>query len=156
MLLRWWLAKSTLARQPRPNEVTNWYAFVANNFIYRGTWGLGSVIGLLLDTTDDGQPIRALEIADWPLSGLPWLGFWLKELISWGTLDPVAAFLLARGDAVDRPSAELAAKDYYDARPAGEDDNALLDPLSIRYWWEARQPTRAARVSTSKIASYME
>src|SRR3546814_8906753 len=46
MLLRWWLAKSTLARQPRPNEVTNWYAFVANNFIYRGTWGLGSVIGL--------------------------------------------------------------------------------------------------------------
>src|SRR3546814_12863793 len=49
MLLRWWLAKSTLARQPRPNEVTNWYAFVANNFIYRGTWGLGSVIGLLLD-----------------------------------------------------------------------------------------------------------
>ena len=75
MLLRWWLVKSTLARQPRPNEVTNWYAFVANNFIYRGTWGLGSVIGLLLDTTDDGQPIRALEIADWPMSGLPWIGF---------------------------------------------------------------------------------
>src|SRR3546814_8661793 len=73
MLLRWWLAKSTLARQPRPNEVTNWYAFAANNFIYRGTWGLGSVIGLLLDTTDDGQPIRALGIADWPLSGLPWI-----------------------------------------------------------------------------------
>src|SRR3546814_11419614 len=78
MLLRWWLAKSTLARQPRPNEVTNWYAFVANNFIYRGTWGLGSVIGLLLDTTDDGTPNRSPEIADVPLSGLPWLGYVLK------------------------------------------------------------------------------
>lgn len=152
MLLRWWLAKSTLARQPRPNEVTNWYGFVANNFIYRGTWGLGSVIGLLLDTTDDGQPIRALEIADWPLSGLPWIGFWLKELISWGTLDPVAAFLLARGDAVDRPQAELDAKAYYDGRPAGEDANALLDPRTIRAWVEERQPVRAARTGTATIA----
>src|SRR3546814_16244896 len=25
MLLRWWLAKSTLARQPRTHEVNNWY-----------------------------------------------------------------------------------------------------------------------------------
>jgi len=156
MLLRWWLAKSTLARQPRPNEVTNWYAFVANNFIYRGTWGLGSVIGLLLDTTDDGQPIRALEIADWPLSGLPWIGFWLKELISWGTLDPVAAFLLARGDAVDRPQAELDAKAYYEGRPAGEDANALLDPRTIRAWVEARQPARTARIGTATIAIEVE
>ncbi|MBB4633277.1 DEAD/DEAH box helicase [Sphingosinicella soli] len=156
MLLRWWLAKSTLARQPRPNEITNWYAFVANNFIYRGTWGLGSVIGLLLDTTDDGQPIRALEIADWPMSGLPWIGFWLKELISWGTLDPVAAFLLARGDAVDRPQAELDAKAYYEGRPAGEDANALLDPRTIRAWVEARQPVRAGRTGTATIAIEVE
>lgn len=156
MLLRWWLAKSTLARQPRPNEVTNWYAFVANNFIYRGTWGLGSVIGLLLDTTDDGQPIRALEIADWPMSGLPWIGFWLKELISWGTLDPVAAFLLARGDAVDRPQAELDAKAYYEGRPAGEDANAILDPRTIRAWVDARQPVRAVRPGTATLAIEVE
>lgn len=156
MLLRWWLAKSTLARQPRPNEVTNWYAFVANNFIYRGAWGLGSVIGLLLDTTDDGQPIRALEIADWPMSGLPWIGFWLKELISWGTLDPVAAFLLARGDAVDRPQAELDAKAYYEGRSAGEDANALLDPRTIRAWVEARQPARAGRTGIATVAIEVE
>lgn len=156
MLLRWWLAKSTLARLPRPNEVTNWYAFVANNFIYRGTWGLGSVIGLLLDTTDDGRPIRALEIADWPMSGLPWIGFWLKELISWGTLDPVAAFLLARGDAVDRPQAELDAKAYYEGRPAGEDANALLDPRTIRAWVEARQPARVGRTGIATVAIEVE
>lgn len=156
MLLRWWLAKSTLARQPRPNEVTNWYAFVANNFIYRGTWGLGSVIGLLLDTTDDGQPIRALEIADWPMSGLPWIGFWLKELISWGTLDPVAAFLLARGDAVDRLQAEFDAKAYYEGRPASEDANALLDPRTIRAWVEERKPARVARLGITTIAIEVE
>ena len=155
-LLRWWLAKSTLTQQPRPNEVTIWYDFVANNFIYRGSWGLGSVIGLLLDTTENGQPIRALEIADWPLSGLPWIGFWLKELISWGTLDPVAAFLLARGDAIDRPQAESDAKAYYEGRPAGEDANTRLDPRIIRAWVEARQAPRATRGSAATITIEVE
>jgi hypothetical protein len=44
----------------------------------------------------------------------PWIAFWIKELITWGTLDPVAAFLLARGDAIDRPHAEADARAYYD------------------------------------------
>ena len=65
------------------------------------------MLALLLDLGADEQPIRALEIDDWPRSGLPWIAFWLKELITWGTLDPVAAVLLARGDAIDRPQAEL-------------------------------------------------
>ena len=90
------------------------------------------------------------------MSGLPWIGFWLKELISWGTLDPVAAFLLARGDAVDRPQAEQDAKAYYADRPVGEDANALLDPQIIRAWVEARQPARAARKGISRIAIEVE
>ncbi len=143
-LLRWWLAKATLAVQPGPKEITNWYDFVAQNFIYRGAWGLGSVIGLLLDLDQDGQPIRALEIADWPRSGLPWIAFWIKELITWGTLDPVAAFLLARGDAIDRPRAEADAQAYYAAQPDDADPNTVLDPRAIRDWVEARQP-RAER-----------
>jgi hypothetical protein len=75
---------------------------VATNFVYRGVWGLGSLIGVLLDGTPGQPPVKALDIADWPRSGLPWIAFWIKELITWGTLDPVAAFLLARGDSIDR------------------------------------------------------
>ncbi|MEK9209637.1 S8 family serine peptidase [Sphingomonas sp. 2378] len=41
---------------------------------------------------DAGGPVDALTIDDWPRSGLPWIAFWLKELVNWGTLDPVAAF----------------------------------------------------------------
>ncbi len=93
-LLRWWLAKDTLPAQPETDKITSWYEFVANNFVYRGAWGLGSIIGLLLDAPVGEQPIRALEIGDWPRSGLPWIAFWVKELITWGTLDPVAAFML--------------------------------------------------------------
>jgi hypothetical protein len=139
-LLRWWLAKDTLRAQPGPKEIANWYDFVANNFIYRGAWGLGSLIGVLLDNAEDGDPIRALEIADWPRSGLPWIAFWLKELINWGTLDPVAAFLLARGDAIDRPTAEVDARAYYEGLEDGTDPNDVLDPRLIRDWVEARRP----------------
>ncbi len=136
-LLRWWLAKPTLPDQPESKDITSWYDFVAKNFVYRGAWGLGSVISLLLDSVEGEQPIRALEIADWPRSGLPWIAFWIKELVTWGTLDPVAAFLLARGDAKDRPQAEKKALTYYENLPADTDANDALDPRQIRDWVEA-------------------
>src|SRR4051812_24722835 len=82
MLLRWWLAKASLAKQPEPKHITSWFHFVSQNFIYRSTWGLGGIIGLLLDSVADDPPVRALEISDWPRSGLPWIAFWLKELIT--------------------------------------------------------------------------
>ncbi|MGA9855892.1 MAG: hypothetical protein WBR29_11520 [Gammaproteobacteria bacterium] len=92
-----------------------------------------------MDTTEEDQPIRALEISDWPLSGLPWIAFWIKELVTWGTLEPVAAFLLARGDAVDRPQAEADARAYYDGLPRDVDANDILDPRAIRDWINQRR-----------------
>lgn len=136
-LLRWWLAKHTLRAQPLPREITTWFDFVAHNFIYRGAWGIGSILGLLLDTADGGLPIRPLEIGDWPRTGLPWIAFWIKELITWGTLDPVAAFLLARGNAVSRREAETESRAYYERFPVGTPPNDILDPRQVRDWVEA-------------------
>ena len=115
-----------------------WYDFAAQNFIYRGAWGLGSVLSLLLDLAEDGEPIAAMEIDDWPRSGLPWIAFWLKELLLWGTLEPVAAFLLARGNAVDRPAAHGEAEGYYDQLQGVLDDNEKLSPRRIRDWLNSR------------------
>lgn len=143
-LLRWWLAKATLRTQPTPAQVTSWYDYVAANFVYRGSWGLGAVIGLLMDVRDGGRRTAPLNIADWPRTGLPWVAFWLKELLTWGTLDPVAAFLLARGDAIDRPTAEAAAREYYDTRPPNSDSNSVLDPRRIRDWVGGRRYSAAA------------
>ena len=110
--------------------------------------GLGSVLSLLLDTGDDGLPIAALEIDDWPRSGLPWIAFWLKELLTWGTLEPVAAYLLARGNAVDRPQAERESEAYYEQLPGDLDNNEKLNPRRIREWLNERgagvQAARAA------------
>ena len=55
-LLRWWLVKATLPVQPTPREITSWYDFVAQNFIYRGTWGLGSIITM--------PEVRSFQTAD--------------------------------------------------------------------------------------------
>ena len=151
-ILRWWLAKDTLRPQPTPNQITTWYDFVAQNFVYRGAWGLGSVIGVLLDGAGTQTPVRALEIADWPRSGLPWIAFWIKELITWGTLEPVAAFLLARGDAIDRPQAEQDAIGYYDSLPQDIEANDALDPRRIRDWVERQRPVRDEATATEDLA----
>jgi hypothetical protein len=123
-----------------PDKLAVWFSFVSTNFIYRGSWGLGSVISVLLDRGADGVPIQALRIDDWPESGLPWIAFWLKELINWGTLDPVVAFLLARGDALDRQAAAEQAKAYYAVLPDDADANESLDPRKIRDWVESLRP----------------
>jgi hypothetical protein len=151
-LLRWWLFKSSLPRQPPAKDLGNWFKFVSENFIYRGSWGLGSIIGVLLDRDSAGQPLDAMNIDDWPRSGLPWIAFWLKELISWGTLDPVAAFLLARGDAVDRPEAERDALDYYASRGDDVDPNEMLDPRVIGGWLDERRPIRPPHTSSVDLA----
>ena len=143
LVLRWWLAKRTLAQQPRPREVTDWYAFAARNFLYRGAWGLGSVLSLLLDLGAGEEPVHAMEMDDWPRSGLPWAAFWLKEIIAWGTLEPVAAFLLARANAREREGAEREAYGYYQQLPAGLEPNEMLDPRRIRLWVNERAAGQA-------------
>ncbi|WP_232467308.1 DEAD/DEAH box helicase [Burkholderia ubonensis] len=144
-VLQWWLARGTLTpkQRPRPEDGPKWFKFASTNFIYRGNWGLGGLISVLMDRGDGDGPLRALEIGDWPKSGLPWIAFWLKELISWGTLDPVAAFLLARGNALDRDAAEAEARQYYDAMSHLNDANDLLDPREIRRWVQHRRASSA-------------
>lgn len=140
-LLRWWLCKKTLKNQPSPSELGTWFAYVSDNFIYRGNWGLGAIIGILLDRGDGDGPVDALTIDDWPRSGLPWIAFWLKELLNWGTLDPVAAFLLARGNAINRQRAEQEARDYYYSLDVHIDPNDMHDPRRIRDWVQRRSGT---------------
>lgn len=143
-LLRWWMCKQTLDTQPTPKQVTVWFDYVSKNFAYRSAWGLGGLIAIVLNENED-DPVRPMEIDDWPRAGLPWIAFWLKELFTWGTLEPVAAFLLARGDAKTRTEAERNARAYYDSRPPETDTNDLLDPRAIRDWV---QRTRRAEDAT--------
>lgn len=135
-ILHWWLSPSTLSKQPTAKELSTWYKFVSGNFIYRGSWGIGSLIGVLFDLNGDGKPIDALKIEDWPAIELPWIAFWMKELLNWGTLDPVVAFLLARGKANDRQQAAKKAEAYHESQGGDVDPNGILDPRRIRDWFD--------------------
>ena len=131
--LRWWLLHSHSGIQPRDTQVAKWHKSVNQNFIYRFNWGFGSIVALAIDEAFGGQVLEP-RLEDWPLTGLPWIVFWMKELITWGTLEPVAAYLLARVDEVTiRSQAETYAAQYK-AEIVDEDPNERLNATRIRDW----------------------
>lgn len=131
-ILKWWLNPSGSVQKPTKNQVSGWIKFIKKNFEYLFNWGLGTVIALIWDDANEGV-LREITIEDWPKTGLPWIVFWLKELITWGTLDPVAALLLAHGIDHTRSAAETRAQDYY-AISTGLPVDEVLNPRRIKEW----------------------
>jgi len=131
-VLRWWFKIFFGTTPPSSNKkISKWYAYVNENFVYRFNWGVGSIIALALEDTDeDVLP----NIESWPETGLPWIVFWLKELIIWGTLEPVAAYLLARRIKITRADAEETARKYYEEQPDIQNSDELLNAVAIRKW----------------------
>lgn len=141
-VLRWWLDPWGAARGPTSREVADWLKYVNDNFNYKFNWGLGSVIALAIDDVHGGQ-LRESVLEEWPKTGLPWVVFWMKELIVWGTLDPVVACALAQGFATTRRAGEEIARTYYQAVQAEQEDlssDEILNASRIRKWLAARAP----------------
>ncbi|MFL5661833.1 MAG: hypothetical protein ACJ8BW_10845 [Ktedonobacteraceae bacterium] len=65
------------------------------------------------------------SLENWPLLGLPWIALWLKELIIWGMLEPVAAYLLSKNMEITCADAEAAAESYYSEQPEAQDANSF-------------------------------
>ncbi len=146
-VLCWWLNPREATVRPKPDRIGLWHEYAARTFAYKANWALGSVIAICFDESDgsDQTPV-ALSLDDWPSSGLPWAAFWVKELLTWGTLEPVAAYLLARGGADTRQKAEADASEYYKRYWHETDANALLDPRRIRDWTDGLRVTQEADV----------
>lgn len=121
---------------PQPDRTFKWYEYVNTNFIYKLNWGIGACISTAFSRAYDDGERRIPNIQNWPDSGLPWVVFWLKELITWGTLDPVAAYLLARArneGIITRPQAQNRAYRYYEEhRNLSADEQ--LNPETIQQW----------------------
>lgn len=133
-ILHWWLRHQRSPHQPRETQVSDWHNFVSKNFSYRFNWGLGSVLALAIDEAFGEMTFEVSSLENWPRIGLPWIVFWMKELIVWGTLDPVAAYLLARIDGVTtRKQAEELSQGYYQS-VSNLEPNDRLSPITIRNW----------------------
>ena len=90
------------------------------------------MLALTADEAQGGR-LQPTTLENWKQTGLPWIGLWLKELIVWGTLDPVVAYLLGRSRAGTRREAGNLARGYFDShRSLSADD--LLNPSTIRNW----------------------
>jgi len=133
VVLNWWLAPEISAEKPTAKTVSDWHHYISKNFVYRLNWALGSVLSLAVDESHDGE-LQGTSIQDWPKTGLPWIAFWIKELMTWGTLDPVVAYLLSRSLAPTRREAGAIALRYYTSRRGEVDANDLLHPGRIRDW----------------------
>jgi hypothetical protein len=143
-VLAWWLDPVNRPYDPGPNRRANWFKYVSHHFYYLFSWGIGSFIGVATaDAQDEGQSVWQLD--DWLRTGLPWAVFWLKELVAWGTLDPAAAYLLAKGLAPTRTRAQALARPYYQSTwAAGASDP--IDPRAIRRWAEAEVQPLAGQI----------
>jgi hypothetical protein len=144
-MLRWWLDPQGPVKSPNAKQVSDWYDYVATNFGYRFAWGLGCMLALAANEAH-GDTLQPTTLDSWNETGLPWIALWLKELIVWGTLDPVTAYLLGRGRAGTRSESSSLASQYFDSGTELE-SNEKLNPTTIRKWADLLP---RVRVSESK------
>lgn len=135
-VLNWWL-NDPEADGPQADKLREWQRFVSENLEFR----LGVVVGAVVarmwsDGADDHLAIPSLE--EWKeTTGLPWFGFWVRELLRWGTHDPFVAFALAQGIAKTRSAAadkKLEFQEWLESEREEIDADDWIDPQLFLQW----------------------
>jgi hypothetical protein len=103
-VLGWWMNEPDVV-QPEADELRGWQRFVADNLEFRLGVAIGAVVA---EVWSEGaaDAFAVPTLADWKdTTGLPWFGFWARELLRWGTHDPFVAFALSQNLAQTREAA---------------------------------------------------
>lgn len=135
-VLRWWMNEPNVAG-PSPEDLRTWQRFVADNLEFR----LGVAIGAVVADAWANGAKNVLTVPSLPTwketTGLPWIGFWSRELLRWGTHDPLVAFCLAQGLAHTREAASARRREF-DAWLDDEQDDPKsedrIDPQLFLLW----------------------
>ncbi|WP_400765469.1 DEAD/DEAH box helicase [Methylosinus sporium] len=150
-VLGWWM-RGPDAAVPDAGDLRAWQRFVADNLEFRLGVALGAVVAQKW-TAGAGDPLAVPSLAEWSATtGLPWFGFWARELLRWGTLDPFVAFALAQGRAKTREEAEAMRAAFEEWLKGEVDDPSaedLIDPQRFLAWEKslpARERERAEPV----------
>lgn len=135
-VLGWWMNEPGTA-WPDAQDLRSWQRFVADNLEFR----LGAAIGAVVaQAWSDGAPDATAipNLATWKeTTGLPWFGFWARELLRWGTHDPFVAFCLSQGLAQTRELAAARRSEFerwLDGQLVVDDADNLIDPQLFQQW----------------------
>lgn len=142
-VLNWWL-NDPEADGPQADKLREWQRFVTENLEFRLGVAAGAVVARAWsDGADDHLAIPSLE--EWKeTTGLPWFGFWVRELLRWGTHDPFVAFALARGIAKTRSVAadkKTEFQDWLETEREEIDADDWIDP-QLFLQWQSSLPKR--------------
>jgi hypothetical protein len=144
-VLAWWM-EAPGAQVPAPNMLRSWQRFVADNLEFRLGVAMGAVVA---EAWAAGAPdhLQTPTLETWSATtNLPWFGFWCRELLRWGTLEPFVAFALSQGLARTREESALRRPEFKawlveSVVEPGRDD--LIDPKHFLAW-ERSLPRLAA------------
>jgi hypothetical protein len=135
-VLGWWMHEpESLA--PEADDLRAWQRFVADNLEFRLGVAIGAVVAQAW-STGAGDAFAVPSLAEWKAkTGLPWFGFWARELLRWGTHDPFVAFALSQNLAQTREAAAERRKEF-DAWLNEEFEDIepedLIDPQLFLQW----------------------
>jgi len=149
-VMGWWVLAPNSAH-PDPAQLRAWQRFVAENIEFRLGVAVGAVVARAwADGVGESPAMPSLDT--WrETTGLPWFGFWARELLRWGTLDPFIAFALSQGLAHTREAAagrRKAFTDWLHEENMGLNVEDFIDPRLFFAWQRnlprpKRKPPRA-------------
>jgi hypothetical protein len=154
-IMSWWMQEPQ-AIDPEPDELRPWQRFVADNLEFRLGLAISAVVVRAWNLGSE-YPLTTPSLDDWKSkTGLPWFGFWARELLKWGTHDPFVAFALSQGLAQTRPSAANRRNEFntwlYDNYTDIEAED-LIDPqLFLRWESTLLQPERETETTLPEAA----
>ncbi len=142
-VLAWWM-RGPGGEVPEAGNLRARQRFVADNLEFRLGVAIGAVVAQKW-TAGAGDPLAVPSLDAWKATtGLPWFGFWARELLRWGTLDPFVAFALAQGRAKTREDAEELRSSFDEWLEAEVKNPTSEDLISPQHFlaWERGLPAR--------------
>jgi len=141
-VLGWWMQVEG-AVSPNPGELRSWQRFVADNLEFRLGVAIGAAVTQAWSDGADG-PMAVPALDTWrETTGLPWFGFWVRELLRWGTLDPFVAFALVQGLSATRDEASELRSEFeawlFERNEDLEADD-MVSPELFMEWHRSLQP----------------
>ncbi|MDT7513621.1 DEAD/DEAH box helicase [Rhodoferax mekongensis] len=155
-VLSWWMNVEG-SQNPSPNDLRAWQRFVSDNLDFRLGVALGAVAAQAW-SQGSTDPLSTPSLSTWKqTTGLPWFGFWAKELLRWGTLDPFVAFAMAQGLADTRLAASSRRADFVawlHTEIETPDSEDYIDPRRYLSWQKTL--TNRQRVERIELAHQAE